>query len=86
MERVQTNAARHTTPLDVHTTLLDVLFLNNADAYKKRRQKTKHGVSLFQQVGKTEAYNNNNGEFIECFPRFKALYVSITSNFFKQIW
>ena len=79
MERVQTNAARHTTPLDVHTTLLDVLFLNNADTYKKQRQKTKHGISLFQQVGKTEAYNNNNGEFIERFPRFKALYVSITS-------
>ena len=52
MGRVQTNAARHTTPLDVHTTLLDVLFLNNADAYKKQRQKTKHGISLFQQVGK----------------------------------
>ena len=82
MERVQTNAARHTTPLDVHTTLLDVLFLNNADTYKKQRQKTKHGISLFQQVGKTEAYNNNNGEFIERFPRFKALYVSITSTSF----
>ena len=79
MERVQTNAARHTTPLDVHTTLLDVLFLNNADTYKKQRQKIKHGISLFQQVGKNKTHNNNNGEFIELFQRFKALYVSISS-------
>ena len=51
MERVQMNAARQTTPLDMYSTLLDILFLNNEDTYKNQRPKTSHGVSFFQQVG-----------------------------------
>lgn len=49
VERVQENAARMTTPFDIHSTLLDVLYLGTKDPYIGQR-KTIHGISLFDEV------------------------------------
>ncbi|KAL8560894.1 hypothetical protein ACOMHN_059078 [Nucella lapillus] len=49
-ERVQSNAARFTTHLDVHATLLDLLFLNHVDPLQDQRPKNRHGISLFKTI------------------------------------
>ncbi|XP_070182714.1 uncharacterized protein [Littorina saxatilis] len=49
VERVQENAARMTTPFDIHSTLLDVLYLGTKDPYIGQR-KTIHGISLFDEI------------------------------------
>ncbi|KAK7106027.1 uncharacterized protein [Littorina saxatilis] len=47
MDNVKNNAARMTTPLDLHFTLRDVLFLNNVD---NSNYIGEHGISFFKKI------------------------------------
>ena len=51
LDRVQENAARLTTPFDIHSTVLGVLHLHMDDLYSGQR-KNGQGISLFKKVNK----------------------------------
>ena len=51
LKRVQANSDRLTTHFDVHSTLLDVLYLRHDDPHRAQR-KAGHGISLFDEVKK----------------------------------